>query len=325
VKAIRIERQGGPDALHLVDIPVPEPGPGEVRIHQTVAGLNFIDVYLRSGLYKRETPFLLGREGAGTVDALGAGVTGLAAGQRVAYMDTPHLGGYAEYAVVPEAEVVPVPDGVDDRTACAVMLQGVTAHYLVRSTYPVASGDAILVHAAAGGVGSLLTQLAKLSGANVIATAGSSEKAQLARGAGADAVIEEYCTTDFVPEVRRLTENRGVAVAYDSVGRDTWEWSLAALAKRGYLVLYGASSGPVPPIDPQRLAAAGSVFLTRPTLGDYKRTREELLGRTNELFALIAAGKLHVRIGATYPLAEAAQAHRDLEARKTTGKVLLTI
>ncbi len=324
MKAIRVERPGGAECLALVDVPLPEPGPGEVRVKQTVAGINFIDVYLRSGLYKRETPFLLGREGAGTIDAVGAGVVGPRPGDRVAYLDTAHLGGYAEYALVPAAEAVPVPDGVDDATACALMLQGVTAHHLVRSTYPVASGETILVHAAAGGVGLLLTQLAKIAGATVIATAGGPAKCTLARGAGADTVID-YTTTDFAPEVKRLTTERGVAVAYDSVGRETWERSLAVLAKRGYLVLFGASSGPVPPIDPQRLSAAGSIFFTRPTLGDYKRTRDELLGRTNDLFALAAAGKLHVRVGATYPLAEAAQAHRDLEARKTTGKLLLTL
>jgi NADPH2:quinone reductase len=324
VKAIRIERQGGPQTLEPVDVPIPEPSAGEIRIEQTVAGLNYIDVYIRSGVYPRAVPFILGREGAGTVDALGPGVTEFVLGDRVAYMDTPHLGGYAEYAIVPVAEAVPVPAGVDDRVACAVMLQGVTAQYLVRSTYPLAAGEIVLVHAAAGGVGRLLTQLANNIGARVIATTGGPAKAALARSAGAFEVID-YSAADFVPEVKRLTENRGVAVAYDSVGRDTWERSLSVLAKRGYLVLYGASSGPIPPIDPQRLAAAGSIFLTRPTLGDYKRTREELLGRTSELFALVAAGKLNVLIGATYPLAEAAQAHRDLEARKTTGKVLLTI
>jgi NADPH2:quinone reductase len=324
VKAIRIDRQGGPDTLQLVEAPLPEPGAGEIRIKQTVAGLNFIDVYLRSGLYKREPPFVLGREGAGRVDALGPAVTEFALGDRVAYLDTPHLGGYAEYAIVPAAEAVPVPPSVDDGVACAVMLQGVTAQYLATSTYPIAAGETVLVHAAAGGVGRLLTQLAKHAGATVIATAGGSAKVDLARSAGADEVID-YGITDFAPEVLRLTGKRGVAAAYDSVGRETWERSLAVLSKRGYLVLYGASSGPIPPIDPQRLAAAGSVFLTRPTLGDYKRTRDELLGRTNALFALIAAGKLDVRIGASYPLAQAAQAHRDLEARKTTGKVLLTI
>jgi NADPH2:quinone reductase len=324
VKAIRIERHGGHEALQLVDVPIPEPGPGEIRIKQTVAGVNYIDVYVRTGVYKRELPFILGREGAGTVDAVGPNVTEFAPGDRIAYMETPHLGGYAEYAIVPIAEAVPVPDGVDDTTACAAMLQGVTAQYLVRSTYPVAAGETVLVHAAAGGVGLLLTQLAKIAGATVIATAGGAEKVALARAAGADHVID-YAAADFVPEVRRLTENRGVAAVYDSVGRDTWERSLSVLVKRGYLVLFGASSGPIPPIDPLRLAAAGSIFMTRPTLGDYKRTRAELLGRTGELFALIAAARLNVRIGATYPLADAAHAHRDLEARKTTGKIVLTI
>jgi NADPH2:quinone reductase len=324
MKAIRITATGGPEALELVDVARPEPGAGEIRIKQTVAGLNFIDVYLRSGRYKRETPFILGREGAGTVDAVGPAVSEFSPGDRVAYLDTPHLGGYAEYAIVPVVDAVPVPDAVDDRTACAAMLQGFTAHYLVKSTYAVKAGETILIHAAAGGVGLLLTQLAKIAGATVIATAGGPEKTALARGAGADDAID-YRTTDFAPEVKRITGGAGVPVVYDSVGRDTWERSLAVLAKRGYFVLFGASSGAVPPIDPQRLAAAGSLYFTRPTLGDYKRARVELLGRTNEMFALIAAGKLDVRIGATYPLAEAAQAHRDLEARKTTGKVLLTL
>ncbi len=308
----------------MTDVPVPEPGAGEVRIKQTVAGINYIDVYIRSGIYKRPTPFILGREGAGIVDAVGPGVTELRAGDRVAYMETPHLGGYAEYAIVPVHEAVPIPDGVDDAIACAAMLQGVTAQYLMRTTYPAGPGDTVLVHAAAGGVGRLLVQLAKYAGATVIATAGGPAKTALAASAGADHVID-YAAVDFAPEVKRLTADAGVIVAYDSVGKDTWERSLSVLAKRGYLVLYGASSGPVPPIDPQRLAAAGSVFVTRPTLGDFKLTRAELLGRTDELFGLIAAGKLDVRIGATYPLAEAAQAHRDLEARKTTGKILLAV
>ncbi len=324
MNAIRIDAAGGADRLQLAEVAIPEPGPGEIRVKQTVAGINYIDVYIRSGIYPRPTPFILGREGAGTVDAIGPDVTELHSGDRVAYMDTPHLGGYAQYAIVPVHEAVPIPPGVTDAVACAAMLQGVTAQYLMRSTYPVAPGDTILVHAAAGGVGLLLTQLAKLAGATVIATAGGPAKTALATGAGADHVID-YAAVDFAPEVKRLTANRGVIVAYDSVGKDTWERSLSVLAKRGFLVLYGASSGPVPPIDPQRLAAAGSVFLTRPTLGDFKLTRAELLGRTTELFDLIAAGKLDVRIGATYPLAAAQQAHRDLEARKTTGKLLLTI
>jgi NADPH2:quinone reductase len=324
VKAIRIERHGGPEALQLVDIPVPQPGPGEIRVRQTAAGVNFVDVYLRTGTYKHALPFVLGREGAGTVDALGDSVGEFALGDRVAYLDTPHLGGYAEYALVPAAEAVPVPAAVDDRAACAVMLQGFTAQYLMRSTYPVKAGETVLIHAAAGGVGLLLTQLAKIAGATVIATAGGPEKVALARAAGADHVID-YRSTDFAPEVQRLTNGRGVPVAYDSVGRETWERSLEVLSKRGYLVVYGASSGPVPPIDPLRLSAAGSIFLTRPTLGDYKQSRAELLERTNELFGLIAAGKLDVRVGATYALAEAAAAHRDLEARATTGKLLLLI
>jgi NADPH2:quinone reductase len=324
VKAIRIERHGGPEVLQLAEVPLPSPGPGEVRIKQTVAGVNYIDVYLRTGTYKRETPFTLGREGAGAVDALGAGVTEVRLGDRMAYMETPHLGGYAEYAVVPVQEAVPIPSGVDDRTACAVMLQGVTAQYLCRSTFPLKSGDTVLVHAAAGGVGLLLTQLAHRAGATVIATAGGPQKVALAQSAGADHVID-YRATDFAPEVKRLTRGRGVEAVYDSVGVDTFERSMTVLAKRGYLVLYGASSGPVPPIDPLRLAAAGSIFLTRPTLGDYKRTREELLDRTNELFSAILEGELNVRIGATYPLADAQRAHADLEARKTTGKILLTL
>lgn len=324
MKAINVQHTGGPEALQLVDLPVPTPGPNEIRVKQSVAGVNYIDVYIRNGTYKRETPFVLGREGAGTVEAVGSGVTELRVGDRVAYMDAPQPGGYAEYVVVPVGEAVPIPAGVDDEVACAAMLQGVTAHYLAHSTYRIAPGETVLVHAAAGGVGSLLTQLAKIAGATVIATAGGAAKVALALAAGADTAID-YTTTDFAPEVKRLTANKGVAVAYDSVGRDTWERSLAVVARRGYFVIFGASSGPVPPIDPLRLMAAGSIFLTRPTLGDYKATRAELLGRTSELFALVAAGKLDVRIGATYPLADAATAHRDLEARKTTGKVLLTL
>ncbi|GAC1451806.1 MAG: quinone oxidoreductase [Vulcanimicrobiaceae bacterium] len=322
MKAIRIDRPGGPEVLQLVDAETPKPKAGEIVIRQTAIGLNFIDVYIRSGIYKREMPFILGREGAGTIEAVGEGVTGLRAGDRVAYCDTPHLGGYAEYNAIPASDAVPVPAGIDDRMACAIMLQGITAQYLSTSTYPIASGDTVLVHAAAGGVGLLLTQLAKARGATVLATAGSSEKVALARGAGADHVID-YRTTDFAPEVKRITNGAGVAVAYDSVGIDTYERSISVLRPRGYLVLFGASSGPVPPIDPQKLSAAGSLYLTRPTLTHYKLTRDELIGRANDLFAQVTAGKLKVRIGATYPLADAAQAHRDLEARKTTGKVLL--
>ncbi|GAC1546545.1 MAG: quinone oxidoreductase [Candidatus Velthaea sp.] len=322
MKAIRIDRPGGPEVLQLVDVETPQPKAGEVLIAQSAIGLNFIDVYIRTGVYKRPAPFILGREGAGTIEAIGEGVTGLRVGDRVAYCDTPHLGGYAQYNAIPAAEAVPVPDGIDDRTACAIMLQGITAQYLSSSTYPIQRGDTVLVHAAAGGVGLLLTQLAKARGATVIATAGGPEKVALAKGAGADHVID-YRTTDFAPEVKRITKDAGVAAAYDSVGVDTYERSMSVLKPRGYLVLFGASSGPVPPIDAQKLSAAGSLYLTRPTLTHYKLTRDEFIGRANDLFAQVKAGKLDVRIGATYPLAEAAQAHRDLEARKTTGKVLL--
>jgi NADPH2:quinone reductase len=322
VKAIRIDRTGGPEVLTLVDVPRPEPRPGTVLVRQSVAGINFIDCYIRSGLYQRELPLILGFEGAGVVEAVGADVTALAAGDRIGYAQAGAT--YAEYAVVPESEAVPIPAGVTDDVACALMLQGMTAHYLAHSTYPIAAGDTVVVHAAAGGVGLLLVQIAKLQGATVIATAGGAEKVELARGAGADHVID-YRDVDFAPEVMRLTNGAGVAAVYDSVGRDTFDRSLSVLAKRGYLVLYGASSGPVPPFDAQRLSAGGSLFLTRPTLGDYKRTRAETLARADDLFALVAAHKLDVRIGHEYPLADTAAAHRDLEARKTTGKILLTM
>lgn len=322
MKAIRVDRHGGPEVLQLADVERPVPAAGEVLIRHTAIGLNYIDVYVRMGVYKREPPFVLGREGAGVVEAIGTGVTEFRAGERVAYADSPRLGSYAEYATVPANLVVPVPGDVDDRTACALMLQGMTAHYLTHSTYPIQRGDTILAHAAAGGVGLLLVQLAKTRGATVIATVGSEAKAALAQAAGADHIIL-YTRTDFAPEVKALTGGAGVHCAYDSVGKDTYERSMSVLRPRGSLVLYGASSGPIPPIDPQKLAGAGSIFLTRPTLVHYMLTREEIHGRTNDLFAAIRSKKLDARIGATYPLADAAQAHRDLEARKTTGKVLL--
>lgn len=324
MKAIRIDQPGGPEELRLVDIPVPTPGPGEVLIAQSVAGLNFIDVYMRSGTYKVELPFVVGREGAGTIAALGADVHDLVVGERVAYCLGAKPGGYAEFAVVPAAQAVPIPAGIDDRTACAAMLQGITAQYLSASTYPIARGETVLVHAAAGGVGLLLVQLAKARGATVIGAVGSAEKAALASAAGADHVIN-YAQTDFAVETRRITCGAGIAAVYDSVGKDTWERSLAILRPRGYLVNFGASSGPVPPIDPLRLMSSGSLFVTRPTLVDYTRTRAELLERSAAVFAAIIAKELAVRIGATYPLAEAAQAHSDLQARNTTGKVLFTI
>ena len=321
VNAIRIDRLGGPEVLQLADVPRPEPGPGQVLVRQTTAGVNYIDVYLRTGLYKYPLPFILGREGAGVVESVGAGVTGLQPGARVAYTQAT-AGGYAEANVVAESLAVPIPDGIDDRTACALMLQGLTAHYLATDTFPLKPGNVALVHAAAGGVGALLVQIAKARGARVIATVGTDAKAALAREAGADDVIV-YAERDFAEATRALVGDHGVDVAYDSVGKDTWERSLSLLRPRGMLVVFGNASGPVPAIEPARLAAAGSVFLTRPTLGDYMRTREELLGRANELFALVRNGKLHARIGAEYPLADAAQAHRDLEARKTVGKLLL--
>jgi NADPH:quinone reductase len=321
VKAIRVDRLGGPEVLQLSDIPVPTPGPGEVLVRQTAIGVNFIDTYLRSGLYPAQVPFVLGREGAGTVEAVGPGVTEPQAGQRVAYAQSA-LGAYAEAHVVPAKECVVIPDGIDDRTACAAMLQGITAHYLAHDTYPLKSGDVALVHAAAGGVGALLVQFAKMRGATVIATAGGPDKVQLAKEAGADHAID-YKAVDFAAAVRELVGEHAVHVAYDAVGKDTWERSLNTLRPRGYLVVYGNSSGPVPAIDPLKLMSSGSLYVTRPTMGHYVLTREELMGRVNDIFGGIMAGKLKVRIGAAYPLADAGQAHRDLEARKTVGKLLL--
>jgi len=324
VRAIQIERTGGPEVLLEANLEEPRPGPGEVLVRQTVAGINYIDTAVRRGGISKPLPLVPGREGAGTVAALGEGVDGIALGTRVGYSETPHLGGYAEFNRVPFSEIVPLPDDIDDETGCALMLQGLTAQYLCTSTYAVRPGDTVLVHAAAGGVGSLLVQLAKRRGARVIATAGGAEKVALARADGADEVLD-YRETDFAPEVKRLTGGAGVAAAYDAVGKDTWERSMAVLRRRGMLVLYGTSSGPIPPLDVQRLGTAGSLFVTRPTLTDYKRERDELLGRAADLFDAFRAGALKVRIGARYPLAHAAEAHRALEARETTGKVLLGI
>ena len=322
VKAIRVDRLGGPEVLQLADVPEPVPGPGEALVRQSACGVNFIDVYFRTGLYKRPLPFIDGREGVGVVAAVGDGVTSVKPGDRVAYAQTPNMGGYAEANAVPARELVHVPDGIDDRDACAAMLQGMTAHYLASDTFPLRPGHVALVHAAAGGVGSTLVQLAKARGATVIATVGTPEKAELARGFGADHAIV-YAQQDFAEATRALVGEHGVDVAYDSVGKDTWERSLSLLRQRGMLVVYGNSSGPVPPIEPQKLAGAGSVFLTRPTLVDYIRTPEELAARAGAVFEAMRSGALHIRVGATYPLAAAAEAHRDLEARKTTGKILL--
>ena len=322
MNAIRIDRLGGPEVLQLADVAKPAPAAGEALVRHTASGVNFIDTYLRTGLYKRDLPFIVGAEGAGVVEAVGDGVTGVQAGDRVVYAQSPNLGGYAEYNAVPARLLVPIPDGIDDRDAAAVMLQGMTAHYLANDTFPLRAGHVALVHAAAGGVGALLVQLAKAKGATVIATAGTPEKAQLARDAGADHVIE-YAKSDFAEAARALVGEHAVDVAYDSVGKDTWERSLSLLRPRGMLVVYGNSSGPVPPVEPQKLAAAGSVFFTRPTLVNYISQREELLKRSSDLFEAMTSGKLKVRIGASYPLADAAQAHRDLESRKTVGKLLL--
>jgi NADPH2:quinone reductase len=321
VKAIRIDRHGGPEELRLADVPTPAPAAGEVLIRQTVVGINYIDVYFRGGLYPAPTPLTPGREGAGVVEAIGTGVTEFKPGDRVAYTHNA-LGGYAEYNVVPARECVPIPAGIDDRVACAAMLQGMTAHYLVHDVFPVGPGTVALVHAAAGGVGNLLVQLAHDLGATVVATAGSPEKVELARAAGADHVID-YTTTDFAPAAKAALDGRAFDVVYDGVGKATWERSMSVLRPRGMLVLFGNASGPVPPIDPLRLSTSGSLYLTRPTLVDFIRRHEERLGRARDLFDAIGHGRLTLHIGATYPLADAAQAHHDLESRKTTGKLLL--
>lgn len=320
MRAIQVQSYGGPEALQVADIDPPQPGPGQVLVEVGASGVNFIDTYQRSGVYPVPLPLVLGLEGAGTVTAVGEGVTEPRAGERVAWAAAP--GSYAGQTIVEAARTIPVPDGVSDELAAALPLQGLTAHYLATSTHPVQPGDSVLVHAAAGGVGLLLTQIVKLRGGRVIATVSTDEKAALARGAGADEVIR-YDQVDFAPEVRRLTGGQGVAVAYDGVGRSTFDGSLSTLRPRGMMVLYGASSGPVPPFDAQRLNAGGSLFLTRPSLGHYTATRDELLSRAREVFGWVGAGELDVRIGGRYPLAEARRAHEDLEGRRTTGKLLL--
>ncbi len=320
MKAVRVHQNGGPEVLRYEEIPVPEPGAGEARVKIEAIGLNYIDIYQRTGLYPLKVPFTLGMEGAGIVDAVGTNVVEVKKGDRVAY--SMHLGSYAEYAVVPAWKLVPLPRRLDSRSAAAVMLQGMTAHYLTRSTYPLKKGETALVHAAAGGVGLLLIQVAKRSGAKVFGTVSTEEKAKLAREAGADEVIL-YTQTDFLTEVKRLTNGAGVHVVYDSVGKDTFEKSLDCLRPRGYLVLFGNSSGPVPPFDLGKLAAKGSLFVTRPTLIHYASNREELLQRSGDLFKWIANGELELRIDKSFALKDAAEAHRQLEARKTTGKVLL--
>ena len=321
MKAIRVNEPGGPEVLSYEDVDVPDPGPGEARVKLAASGVNFIDVYQRTGVYPMETPFTLGQEGAGEVEALGEGVEDLSVGDHVAWASV--MGSYAEYAVVPADKLVPFNVTlVEARVAAAVMLQGMTAHYLTHSTFPIQEGQTVLVHAAAGGVGLLLCQLAKMRGARVIGTAGTEEKAELARGAGADEVIL-YRQQDFVEETKRITDGEGVHCVYDSVGKDTFDGSLDVLRPRGYMVLFGGSSGQVPPLDPQILNQKGSLFLTRPSLARYTLTREELLWRAESLFSWIGQNNLDVRVGGAYRLAEAEQAHRDLEGRKTTGKLLL--
>lgn len=319
MKAVRQHEAGGPEVLRIEDLPIPTPGPSEVRVKLEAIGVNFVDVYVRKGQYASQFPIIPGAEGAGVVDEVGTNVSTVRPGDRVAWAQSPNA--YAEYAIVPAERLVIVPDGIDTRTAAAVMLQGMTAHYLTHSTFQLQPGQTALVHAAAGGVGALLVQIAKRLGAYVIGTA-STEKAQVARDAGVDALIQ-YDRDDFETETRRITDGKGVDVVYDSVGRTTFDKSLSCLKRRGYMVLYGQSSGPVPPFDLQVLNAKGSLFVTRPTLRDYVAERAEMLWRANEVLGWIGAGQLTVRIDRTFPLAEAAEAHRYLEARKTRGKVLL--
>ncbi|WNB84811.1 quinone oxidoreductase [Cellulomonas sp. ATA003] len=325
MRAIRATAAGGPDVLSLDDLPAPSPASGEVLVDVAAAGVNFIDTYRRSGVYPMPYPHVVGSEGAGRVVAVGDGVDDLAVGDRVAWSGA--AGSYAEQVAVPAREAVPVPDGVDDDVAAALLLQGLTAHYLVTSTFPVEQGQDVLLHAGAGGVGLLLTQLAVPRGARVITTVGSTEKEELSRAAGASDVIRYTELGDLTAElpalVRDLTGGAGVHTVFDGVGRSTFEASLASLRPRGGLALFGAASGPVPPFDPQRLNAGGSLYLTRPSLGHYVATRAELLDRAGDLWDAVLAGRLDVRIGATFPLADAADAHRALEGRATTGKVLL--
>ncbi len=320
MKAIRIHELGGADVLRLEEMPVPTPGPGQLLLCEEAAGINYIEIYQRTGLYKVPMPSTLGSEAAGTVESVGPGVSGVKVGDRVVSAGV--LGAYAEHALVNADRAVVLPHGVSTRQGAAVMLQGLTAHYLSVSTYPLSPGDTCLVHAAAGGVGLLLCQMARRRGARVIGTVSTEEKAALARGAGASDVIL-YTQTDFATEVKRLTNGTGVQVIYDSVGRTTFLPGLGCLAPRGTMVLYGQSSGQVEPFDPQLLSQRGSLFLTRPALGHYTATREELLGRASEVLSWVADGSLKVRVGAEFPLVRAADAHRALEGRHTTGKVLL--
>jgi NADPH2:quinone reductase len=320
MKSIQVREPGGPEKLELVETATPQPGPKQALVRIAASGVNFIDVYFRTGLYKAGLPVTLGNEGAGTVEAAGSEVTEVAPGDRVAWAMA--RGSYAEYALVPAAQLVKLPPGLGFQTAAAVMLQGMTAHYLTHSTYALKSGDACLVHAAAGGAGGLIVQMAKMLGARVFGTVSTEEKAAVARQHGVDEAIL-YTQTDFETEVKRLTGGRGVDVVYDSVGATTFEKSLNSLRPRGLLALFGQSSGSVPPFDPAILNAKGSLFLTRPSLAHYLLTREELLWRAGDVLSWTVSGKLKPRIDRAYPLAEAAVAHRALEARRTAGKLLL--
>lgn len=321
MRAVVVASTGGPEVLTVQDVEQPEPGPGELRVDVAAAGINFIDVYFRTGAYPLPLPFRLGSEGSGTVSAVGPDVDGVEVGDRVAWAMVQGAG-YAEQVVLPAARAVPVPDGLDLEVAAAAMLQGMTAHYLCESTYPARAGETALVHAAAGGMGLLLTQMLSAKGVRVIGTTSTEEKERLARAAGAAEVVR-YTEQDLREEVGRLTDGEGVHVVYDGVGKDTFDADLDVLRPRGYLVLFGASSGPVPPFDPQLLNPKGSLFLTRPTLAHYVATREELLERADAVLSAVTEGRLDIRIGGRYPLDEAGRAHDDLQGRRTTGKLLL--
>jgi NADPH2:quinone reductase len=320
MRAVQVPEHGGADVLKVVDIDPPTIKPDQLLVRVAAAGVNYIDTYQRDGIYPIPTPFTLGLEGAGEVLQVGADASGFAVGDTVAWKQA--LGSYAEQVAVPAAEAVPVPAGVTAEQAAAVMLQGLTAHYLATSTYPVQEGDWAVVHAAAGGVGLLLTEIIKKRGGHVLATTSTPEKAELARGAGAD---EVSTYEDFAAKAKELTDGKGAAVVYDGVGKTTFDQSLSALRIRGYMVLYGGASGQVPPVDPQRLNSGGGLYLTRPSLVHYTVDRAELLSRTNELMSWIADGSLTIRIGHRYDLADAGQAHKDLQGRRTTGKLLLTV
>jgi NADPH2:quinone reductase len=320
--AVEVSETGGPEVLHYVDAPQPTPGPGEVLINAEAIGVNYIDTYFRSGQYPRELPFIIGQETCGVVAAIGDGVAGLRVGDRV--VSAAATGGYAEFATAPASLTAKVPDVVASEVAASVLLKGLTAHYLLKSVYPVQAGDTVLVHAGAGGVGLILTPWAHLLGARVISTVSTPEKERLSRQAGADEVLPyPDDAAEFGARIRSLTGGAGVAAVYDGVGATTFDASLASLAVRGTLALFGAASGPVPPVDPQRLNAAGSVYLTRPSLAHFIRTGEEFSWRAGELFGAIAGGDITIEVGGRYPLAEAARAHQDLQGRQTTGSIVL--